>query len=142
MLAREFRGHRLPDGLVKTTNKEVSVAGRDLENLEVLKQKALAHKRISPDTWALVLPKAKPYAPGAGFDNMLFIAKEHAHVGNIGELSPQNLSEIFSIGEGVQEVYREQADEGNPIVLETIAINFHDNPVSEKRSGKNCMRKH
>ena len=136
MLAREFRGHRLPDGLVKTTNKEVSVAGRDLENLEVLKQKALAHKRISADTWALVLPKAKPYAPGAGFDNMLFVAKEHTHVGNIGELSPQHLSEIFSMAEGVKEVYREQADADNPIVLETVAINFHEDPVPEKTFGK------
>ena len=124
MRAMEFHGRRLPEGLVRTTNKEIDTAGTEPGNLDVLKSKSLAHREIFDGTWSLVLSKSKPYAPGAGFDNMLFVAKEGSRVRDIGDLDPGALKRVLGMAGRLQDVYRSQAERDNPVVLETIAVNY------------------
>lgn len=131
MRGREFAGYKLPDNLVRTTNQEVDIAGTNLDNLAVLKEKALVSEQIALDTWALLLPKRKTYTTGAGLDNMLFVAREHERLTDVAQMTAPQLQRLLTMAVELQQVYEQQEDAKDPVVLQAMAINYHANPVAK-----------
>ncbi|HCC83645.1 TPA: hypothetical protein DEP96_02230 [Candidatus Uhrbacteria bacterium] len=131
MHGREFSGYRLPDHLVRPSKVEIDTAGTDLANLEVLKQQALVSESIGAETWGLILPKSKTYTTGAGLDNMLFVARAQERLTDVAQLTIPQLRRLLEMAEQLQQVYKQQEDPNNPLVLQTVALNYHANPVAK-----------
>ncbi len=130
MRGREFSGYKIPEHLVRPSKVEIDTAGTDLANLEVLKQRALVSEPIGAETWGLVLPKGKTYTTGAGLDNMLFVARAHERLIDVAQLNTQQLQRLLEMAEQLQQVYKQQEDPNNPLILQTVALNYHANPVA------------
>lgn len=132
MEKRFISGYRMTPDLVRTSTSLLEEAGRKPGNIERLKEVSLHCAEIDSSTHAFVLPKLRPYAPGPGFDNMIFVAKEGGVVHGIDELEPADLSRILDLGGRVLSVYERNTSRDDLMEKEVLALNYHQNSVSER----------
>ena len=128
---RILPGYRFSPKLVEAGGEDLAKAGRE-GNLESLMAKSFGSREIAPDIQALVLPKLKPYAPGPGMDQMIFVAKKDGVVSGLADLEPDQLVNLFEMAKEMEDVYEQTSDPTNPITKKILAINYHQNPLSEK----------
>ena len=130
MEKRFLPGYRVADDGVPLSVLEG--AGRIPGNLDHLKSKALGYRGVDPHVHAFLLSKSKPYAPGPGFDHMIFVAKDKGLIGGLEDLRPEALSRVLGMSSEVLSVYEKNAEPENPVVREFIAVNYHQDPVKEE----------
>lgn len=131
MEKRLISGYRMTPDLVRTSTALLEEAGRKPGNMDRLKEASLRYIELDPATYGFVLPKLRPYAPGPGFDHMIFVAKEGGTVHGIDDLKSEDLSRLLDMGGRLLSIYERNADSDDPMDKEIIAVNYHQDPVPE-----------
>jgi len=125
-----FLPPKRPEGEI--TKNMLESSGSKPGVLDALKEESFGFKSLGDKAWALILPKTTLYSRNAGYDNMVFIARENGMIGNISELSAKQLNDVLKYAGEIMETYRDEAEKGKtPLQLEAISISFHKNPVSQ-----------
>ena len=131
MEKRFLPGYKISPDMVRTPSSLLETAGRAPGGIDRLREASLGYKSLDATTHAFVFPKLKPYAPGPGLDNMLFVAREGGTVGGIADLPPDQLAHLLDISDRVLSVYERAASPTDPLISEIVAINYHPQPLSE-----------
>lgn len=127
-----LKGYRMTPELTGATSTLLREAGREPGNMERLRSAAITHRLLTSDTEAFVFPKLRPYAPGPGFDNMIFVAKEGGTICGIEDVRPETLSKLLGMGDRILEAYERNVEGDDSLAKEIIAINYHATPVAEE----------
>lgn len=106
-------------------------AARVPGNMERLRAVSLASQKLTLDVEAFVMPKLRPYAPGPGFDHMIFVAKENGVIRGIEDVTPKELSTLLGMSGRILSTYEKNTEPTNRLQKEVIAINYHATPVDE-----------
>lgn len=126
---QHFQAPSVSEEFAPTTIEELTVAGKTPENLTILKKKAIASAKLAPNINIFAFRKARSYSIAPWLDCMLFVARDKEPVGSIAELSSNQLTQLLALGTKVLDSYKETADPTDPVSLEALSVNYHEEPL-------------
>jgi hypothetical protein len=123
--------YRMSQDITGVPGELLRDAARTPGNMERLRAVSLASQKVDLGVEAFVMSKLRPYAPGPGFDHMIFVAKEGGMIRGIEDITPRDLSALLGMSGRILSTYEKNTEPDNHVAKEVIAINYHATPVDE-----------